>query len=351
MERSGGALTDAWARREGLLPGGDNLLDKLSGEDRARLFALGRSRAIAAGEEVVRQGTLGDCLFVVEEGELAVVRALPGDEERVLMSARPGMLLGELAVLDGGARAASLRAVRRSVLRVIPLGAFEAVTLHGGEAGHRILRAVAGLVHERLNATRAIAAAQLSLARPSLAGGAALAWKTAPRDTIDVLGVLPAFEAMDRGDRESMLGGLAVASVARGVDLVLPESPSPGVAVVLRGALSPWLDDERGPEVAMPAVGPGGFVDHAAALGFASEAHRWRVRSPTELLRLDPALFEPACPCSARLLYALSRDLAATLRRATGLAMHFEMAWAREARPSRKARTGTLRAERLPANE
>jgi CRP-like cAMP-binding protein len=177
-----------------------------------------------------------------------------------------------------------------------------------------------------------------------------LVWSRATAEVIDLLGILPAFEAMDRPDRDSMRGGLGVAALKRGADLVLPEARSPGVIAVLRGALSPWLDDECGPEVTMPAVGPGGFVDYAAALGMESHARRWRVRSPTRLVRLDPALFAPGCPTSARLLYSLSRDLATTLRRTTGLAMHFETAWARQTRQP-APRMHAPRGERLPAHE
>ena len=325
MERRGGALLAA------------NLLDLLRAEDRARLFDLGRLQVAEEGEEVVRQGTLGDCLFVVEEGELAVVRALPGDAERVLITARPGMLLGELAVLDGAPRSASLRAVRRSVLRVIGLGAFEALVLHGGEPGHRILRAVATLVHDRLEATRRVAARDTGAACGTSGCGAPLAWSAPGPAVAGVLGVLPAFAGLHRPDLEAMLTGIRVAELARGTELLLPESLDPGVNMVLRGALSPWLADGSGPEATLPAIGPGGFVDYAAALGIANEPRTWRVRSPTRLMRLDPALFEPAAPWSARLLYALSRDLALTLRRTTGLAMHFGMAWTREApRPESK---------------
>lgn len=337
---------------EGRILAGGNLLDKLSRDDRARLFALGRPRVVAEGEEVVRQGSVGDCLFVVEDGELAVVRSLPGDEEKVLVTARPGMLLGELAVLDGGARAASLRAVRRSVLRVIELGAFEALTLHGGDAGHRILRAVAALVHERLNTTRRVAAAHVAPPRVPPRAGANLDWSSPGLEVVGVLGALPAFAGIHGSDREAMMPGLGIAAVERGADVVLPEADGPGVVMVLRGALSPWLDDGSGPEVTMPAVGPGGFVDYAAALGFASETRRWRVRSPTRLMRLDAALFDPGAASSARLLYALSRDLATTLRRTTGLAMHFGMAWARQ--PERRAprhRQSPERPHHVPAHD
>lgn len=324
-----------------------NLLDKLSPDDRARLFALGRPRVVEAGEEVVRQGTVGDTLFVVEEGELEVVRSLPGDDEEVLVTARPGMLLGELAVLDRGARAASLRAVQRSVLRVISLRAFEALALHGADAGYRILCAVAASVHDRLNTTRGVAAARLASPAAKPSQHANLDWATPGPDVVGMLGVLPTFTGLDAADRRALLPGLGIAAIARGTDLVLPELQRPGIVIVLRGALSPWIDDERGPEVTMPAVGPGGFVDYATALGFACAPRRWRVRSPTQLMRLDPSLFEPGADSSARLLYALSRDLATTLRRTTGLAMHFGMAWAQQTRAAPRRPTAERR--RSPA--
>jgi CRP-like cAMP-binding protein len=310
-----------------ILPGG-SLLDKLSLEDRTSLFALGRSRVFDAGEEVVRQGTVGDCLFVVEDGELVVARCVPGNEEEILLTVTSGTLLGELAILDGGARAASLRAVRRSVLRVISLGAFEALTLHGGEAGHRILRTVTAYMHERLQVTRQVAAARLAAPRARIGRGPCLDWWP-PHEMLAVLPVFPAFREFDRQELEAMLPHMSVVAVGRLHDVVLPESAPahPGVVMVLRGALSPWLEDGQGPEMTMPAVGPGGFADYAAALGFADEPHRWRARSPTQLLRLDRVLFEPDTAQSARLLYALSRWLGGSVRRTTGLSMHFSMAW------------------------
>jgi CRP-like cAMP-binding protein len=306
-----------------------NLLDKLSAEDRGRLLALGRSLVLDAGEELVRQGSVGDCLFVVQDGEVEVVRCLPGDAENVLLVAGPGMLLGELAVLDGGARAASLRARSRSALRVIRLGAFEALALHGGEAGHRILSAVAAMVHERLNATRCVAVQCADSLIAACAGRARIDWRVPAHEVSAVMRVLSPFAGLRDTEMGAMLPALRTATITRGAELVLPEAQEPGVIMVLRGALSPWLDAGRGPEVSMPVVGPGGFVDYAAALGFALTPRRWRARSPTRLLRLDPALFAAGAESSAELLYALSRDLATVLRRATGLAMHFGTAWAR----------------------
>jgi len=306
---------------------GGNLLDSLSEGDRVCLFAAGRKRSVEAGEEVARQGSRGDCLFVVIEGELAVVRSLPGDDEKVLATAKPGMLLGEIAVLDRGARSASLRATRRSQLREIGLGAFEALTLYGGDIGWRILRAVAASVHERLAATRRIEDA----APPApLSPGAQVGWSAPTPGALAVLETLPAFEGLDARDWTAMLPHMGLCEVERGADLVLAESA--GAVIVLRGALSPWLEDGSGPELTMPTAGPGGFVEYALALGLpleqlVAETRHWRARSPARLLRLDAELFAQENPFAPRLLYALSRSLASALRRSTGLAMHFRMAW------------------------
>ncbi len=308
-----------------------NLLDTLSADDRLRLFSVGRVRIVEAGEEVVRQGTRGDCLFVLTDGELAVVRCLPGDEEQVLSTAKPEMVLGEVAALGQGVRSATLRATKRSVLHEIGLRAFEAVTLYGDDSGHRILRAVAASVHERLTRTRRTAITRQAPSTELLPAGPGLKWSRPDPEVVSILDLLPTFEGMDARDWKETLSFISVAQVERGESFVLPEaSGSREIVIVLRGALSPWLDDAHGPEVTMPVSGPGGFVEYAEALSVASEPHLWRARSLTRLLRLDPSLFAPGSAFAARLLYALSRNLATTLRRSTALSVHFRMAWAQD---------------------
>jgi len=316
MERSRGPLSG-------------NLVEKLSGDDRARLLALGRSRVFEAGSELVRQGSRGDCLFVVEQGTLAVMRSLPGGEEEQLITAYPGMILGEMAVLDGGVRAASLRALERCVVRAITVGGFQALALHGGEAGLRVLRAVGAMMHERLDAT--CAAGDIGCdALP--AQGVRPGWRPVDADIALWLGILPSLAALDEADRASLAAHLTSTDLRRGDELALPEDAEPGVTLVLRGALSPWLAVEGRPHELRPPIGPGGFVEYAAALGLPRGTRCWRACSPTRLVRLEAAVFEDASPCAARLLYALARDLASTLRRATGRRMHFETAWAQAMR-------------------
>ncbi|MEM9555328.1 MAG: cyclic nucleotide-binding domain-containing protein [Acidobacteriota bacterium] len=70
---------------------------------------LGRcmvERDYSAGEVLFERGDAGLGLFVVFDGELAVLG--PGD--RLLARLGPGEIVGEMALLDGGARSATVRA-------------------------------------------------------------------------------------------------------------------------------------------------------------------------------------------------------------------------------------------------
>ena len=69
--------------------------------------ALGRE--YADREIVVRQGDVGDCLFVVQDGEVEVVAEHEG-HETVLRVLGSGEIVGEMAVFDRVVRSATVRA-------------------------------------------------------------------------------------------------------------------------------------------------------------------------------------------------------------------------------------------------
>ena len=61
------------------------------------------------GEIVVRQGDPGDCLFVVQDGEVEIL-VRDGDTEVVLRSAGRNEVLGEMAIFEHRPRSATIRA-------------------------------------------------------------------------------------------------------------------------------------------------------------------------------------------------------------------------------------------------
>jgi len=75
-------------------------------------------RRLAEGEVLFRAGDPGDCAYVVEAGQLEVSVDRDGQRD-VLAEVGPGALLGEVALLDNGARMATVTATAPSVLRVL----------------------------------------------------------------------------------------------------------------------------------------------------------------------------------------------------------------------------------------
>jgi small-conductance mechanosensitive channel len=77
--------------------------------ERAALAAKMRARDVPAGEVVVRQGDLGDFLYVLGEG-LLDVEVTRGGEEPVRDRIVPGDVFGEISLLTGQPRAATVTA-------------------------------------------------------------------------------------------------------------------------------------------------------------------------------------------------------------------------------------------------
>ena len=59
------------------------------------------------GEILFEQGTMGDSIYLVAEGEIDLVRELPTGEEEVLKVAKPGDYFGEMGPLFALPRSAS----------------------------------------------------------------------------------------------------------------------------------------------------------------------------------------------------------------------------------------------------
>ncbi|MEZ4386879.1 MAG: cyclic nucleotide-binding domain-containing protein [Candidatus Krumholzibacteriia bacterium] len=64
----------------------------------------------ADGEVIVRQGDVGECMYVIQEGEVEVSVLVDG-RETVLRRLHAGELIGELALLDRQVRSATVKAV------------------------------------------------------------------------------------------------------------------------------------------------------------------------------------------------------------------------------------------------
>ncbi len=72
--------------------------------------AEGLGRVYAGGEVIVRQGDVGECMFVVQRGRVEVVRESGGREVRLTVLGE-GDTFGEMALFEREVRSATVRAM------------------------------------------------------------------------------------------------------------------------------------------------------------------------------------------------------------------------------------------------
>src|SRR5262249_7674874 len=96
---------------------GVEFLEALTTEQLQRLASESRIVPFPVGGTVVRQGDEGDSLFLVAEGRVEVsVRATGVGPEQTLATLGPGDYFGEMSLLTGAPRSATIRAVEETRL-------------------------------------------------------------------------------------------------------------------------------------------------------------------------------------------------------------------------------------------
>jgi EAL domain-containing protein (putative c-di-GMP-specific phosphodiesterase class I) len=76
------------------------------------------TRTFSAGTEIFRYGDMGDCAYIIDQGEVEII--IPLSSERSATSKLgPGQLFGEMALIDGSRRLGTARASSDTVVRII----------------------------------------------------------------------------------------------------------------------------------------------------------------------------------------------------------------------------------------
>ena len=135
-------MTDSLAALRGV-----PLFAELPEPDLLRIAARARLVDVAAGTEIIREGTPPDALYLVERGELAVTK-----RGHALNTCGPGDLLGELGVLEDRPRTATVTARTDARLIVVDSLAIHDLLRGSPTAALAILRTMA----TRLGNTEAV---------------------------------------------------------------------------------------------------------------------------------------------------------------------------------------------------
>ena len=142
------------------------ILPRLPERLSAQLFAGATSRHLDAGEALFVAGASGDGCYRLEQGLLKVTIASARGDGRILAILGPGAIAGELAVIDGHPRSASVIAIRDCELSFISREHFAQCTQRHPE----IYRYLVNVLASRLRETdEAVAAASFLPVKARLA--------------------------------------------------------------------------------------------------------------------------------------------------------------------------------------
>ncbi|AKM09970.1 Crp/Fnr family transcriptional regulator [Croceicoccus naphthovorans] len=125
-----------------LLPQGSLFAD-CSDEELGEIVARGQVRQFPAGKEIMAQGEEGDALFILLSGTARVSVLAANGREIVLDYAEAGEVLGEIAMIDGGLRTASVHAFTECEALRLTRGAFAELTERHPQMAMRLMQALA----------------------------------------------------------------------------------------------------------------------------------------------------------------------------------------------------------------
>lgn len=101
-----------------------NVLGRLPAELTGKLLAGDRTITLKEGQTLFERGDAGDGCYWLRRGVLTVSVASANGEQRILAILGAGALVGELAMIDGLPRSATVQAVRECVLTFVSRAAF-----------------------------------------------------------------------------------------------------------------------------------------------------------------------------------------------------------------------------------
>lgn len=122
--------------------------DSLDPAERAEVARIMEMQRLTDGEEVFHEGDPGDAWYVILEGEARVLKDT-ADGARELAVLKRGACVGEMAILDGEGRSATVQAIGALTLLRFRRLRFERLLDLGSLGAHKLILAMARMLSQR----------------------------------------------------------------------------------------------------------------------------------------------------------------------------------------------------------
>ena len=119
-----------------------------------KLVSMAREVTFAEGETIFHEGDMGDEVYLVQEGQVAVEIHVPGRGRVTILTVGPGQLLAWSSLFPPQRKTASGRTLSPTRAIAIDGAQLREACEADHDLGYTVIWRVAGLVAERLKATR-----------------------------------------------------------------------------------------------------------------------------------------------------------------------------------------------------
>ena len=112
-----------------------------------------RERPLRRGQVLLREGDVGEEMFIVLRGSLVISKPVTGRVEQVLARAGPGDFFGEMSLFDRAPRSATIQADSDAILLALDREAMRRLTEVSPRAAAAFFHALVQVFIERLRAS------------------------------------------------------------------------------------------------------------------------------------------------------------------------------------------------------
>jgi CRP/FNR family transcriptional regulator, cyclic AMP receptor protein len=145
------------------------LFDGLDSAERADVVRIMEITRLREGDIVFREGDAGDAWYVISEGTARVVKDVEGSSREIAVLGR-GECFGEMAILDGSTRSATVEAANDLTLFRFRRARFDDLLDQGSLGAYKLVLAMARVLSQRQRELTRQLAETMGQAQPRAAG-------------------------------------------------------------------------------------------------------------------------------------------------------------------------------------
>lgn len=274
------------------------MLSGLRDTELAGISGCFTEESIAPGETLYVEGDRATSACFLISGEFEVLKALPGGGAAKIAVIKPGSIIGEMALVAGGTRTATVRATTQATVLTVLHDFFHAALDQISVPAYKILRSVIHNMAVRLDEhqERILEQWDCDACIPPKVGAdaaaAVVAEGTGQPPSFDFqrfLPVVPFFVPFSVSETDRIVSKAKVVELARGRYLYREATPTRSCFVIVRGAIETSVNRDRRYQLSI--LGPGRICGVNSLITEQRHKSDARARSDVLLLAFDQSAF------------------------------------------------------------